>query len=177
MDPTVQRPRAVEDPKKEVKRDLDDLKCPKLTLEQEKKLIFGEGIALNSAKEFNRYIANSIDKQGQAFANAMSNRAEQIMRDIGLGQTTKREILEQERNRQELENSRRSQKRKKNSVELEEEEKLLRAPRDEIRLEKRQDIAGKGESDGGELKSKHPESEVEEEKLEEDAFNPHYEDD
>lgn len=178
MDPTVQKNRVADDPKKDATGELNDLKCPKLTIDQEKKLIFGEGIALNSAKEFNRYIGNAIDRQGRAFANAISTGAEQIIRDIGLGQTTKRELLEQERNRQELEMSIRSQKRKKNSADLEEEEKLLRASRDELKLEKRQDMASKGESDGGDLKSKNPESQVDEsQELKGDSFEPHFEDD
>lgn len=141
-----------ENKKEEAFKELQSLKCPKLGIEGERIRVYGEKVSMDSARQFNEYVQKSIDKRGQEFADAINRGTEQIARDMGLGRTTRREAVEASRERQELETALRAHSRRKTDMEIEEEERReKREYADNVHLEKRQDMASRGESDGGVL--------------------------
>lgn len=151
---------------KKANNELDGLKCPKLSdlsPDEAKKHIWGEGVALNNAAEFNKYIGKSIDRRGAELTFILSQATEQVMREMGMGQTTKREALDSTREVQDLEFAIKAGKRKKTVKDMDEERQAKRKQfTDNVKLEKRQDMASKGESDGREVKSPDQEEELEE---------------
>lgn len=123
-----------------------ELKVPRLTIEQQRLLLVGESVSLDSAKQFNSYINRSIDQRGADFATAISQGTKRAIYEVTGSPLSASELRERDRLQMQLQTQRASLS-VRNAQELEE-ERNRREFSDNVSYEKRQDMAGKQENDG-----------------------------
>lgn len=132
------------EPEKENK--FAELKVPRLTVEQQRLLLVGEGVSLDSAKQYNAYINSSIDQRGADFATAISQGTKRALYEVTGSPLTASEMRERDRLQMQMQTQRASLS-VRSAQELEE-ERIRREFSDNVSLEMRQDMAGKQENDG-----------------------------
>lgn len=154
------------EPEKENK--FTDLKVPRLTVEQQRLLLVGEGVSLDSAKQFNSYINRSIDQRGADFATAISQGTKRALYEVTGSPLSASELRERDRLQMQMQTQRASLS-VRSAQELEE-ERIRREFSDNVSLEKRQDIAGKHENDGSAKdEASHREEKMDSEEVVEEA--------